>query len=132
MLWSINHFSLKPRQVAIVINLALIVGVAVWQGGPQVAHWITDDWTAMGDSVLVVLSGTAVFGVVFQAISLWVVAHDGELKLLGVNLVALPLSIILLATLVSHLSVLGAAWALTVRAILQCGGGVMVMRQLRG
>ena len=115
---------IRWRQVWVIGLLALGMAVAIATIGPWVVGWLFAEWTASGDLTLRVLAVALLFITLYQPTAVWLEAHDREVRVLLVNLIALPISVVALVLLVPIFGAAGAAAAVGVRTLVQACGAI--------
>jgi O-antigen/teichoic acid export membrane protein len=113
---------LRWRQVWGIGALALLLAGVIAAAGPWGVRLLFSDWTSSGDLTLRVLAVGLLFVTLYQPTAVWLEAHDRELRVLGVNALALPISVGALLLLVPLWGTVGAAAAAAARTMVQAAG----------
>ncbi len=127
---------IRWRQVWVIGVLALGMALVIATVGPWAMGHLFADWTASGDLTLRVLAIAILFVTLYQPTAMWLEAHDREVRVLLVNLLALPVSAVALVLLVPIFGAAGAAAAAGVRTLAQAAGVIgqatYLSRRLKG
>jgi len=127
---------IRWRQVWVIGVLALGMALAIATVGPWAVGLLFADWTASGDVTLRVLAIATLFVTLYQPTAMWLEAQDREVRVLLVNLLALPISAVALVLLVPIFGAAGAAAAAGVRTLAQATGVIgqaaTLSRRLKG
>jgi O-antigen/teichoic acid export membrane protein len=115
---------LRWCHLAAIGALALVMAWGIAAIGPFVVRPLFADWTASGDLTLRVLAVALLFITLYQPTAVWLEAHDRELRVLVVNALALPISVVALVLLVPLWGAAGAAAAAAVRTFSQAVGAI--------